>query len=270
MSPDPLRGLLQHESLEGMIKVDKLVRILGASPRWAELHKTIGDAVEIFVVRSDFLDEQPEPRFEELCLSLERAFQNSTSACTCCQRDLPHRCVWCADAKGWHRCQDDFIAPEGRSLTLSDSEAWRWRCGSLYDLTGNDVDRVVIEALQRATPAERILPMLANLREQGLLSEARSAALTTLVAARCGAIVDDAPAPLFANQRYVLSHSARSPDGKCGRRGGSCLEELDRSDATRLGRDISPITSLHGLRASASDAVAVPRVRAISAPVPCA
>ena len=49
--------------------------------------------------------------------------------------------------EGWHRCLRVFLADHGENLTSSSCSALRWRAGSLYDCAGNDVDRVVVEAL---------------------------------------------------------------------------------------------------------------------------
>ena len=51
----------------------------------------------------------------------------------------------------------------GMPLSLSDASALRWRPGSLYDCDGNDVDRVVLDKLQRAIPVQQILEMLTHL-----------------------------------------------------------------------------------------------------------
>jgi hypothetical protein len=168
---------------------------------------TVCGSLTVFTVSDEFLDTEPEPPMEELCMLLEKSFVNAKCLCTCCCLDLSLRCEWCQDAKGWHRCLAYYANADNRHKTLSDADALRWAPNTLYNIDGSDIDRVVLDKIQRATPCQQILTMLEKLHEEGLLPGPRYLSLSRLVSIRCGQLVDDGSLPSFANQRFVLSHN---------------------------------------------------------------
>eukprot|EP00973_Karenia_brevis_P055537 7721944-Karenia_brevis.AAC.1 len=85
------------------------------------------------------------------------------------------RCAWCINASGWHRCNTYC---HEHNLPLSDRKAFRWKKSSLYDLNGNDIDRVVVRMLQQALPGQRIQRMLEALNEHELMSDAKLKSLS--------------------------------------------------------------------------------------------
>ena len=88
-SPLPFPGLLHGGPLRQMMTVATFRETVAS--RWRALLLPEWQDVELLSVRPEFLQEEPEPMMEGLCLWLEKSFRDDATACLCCREELPRR-----------------------------------------------------------------------------------------------------------------------------------------------------------------------------------
>ena len=149
----------------------------------------------------DVLVDKVPDRPEHVCRMLERCFMATGRVCKCCQAELPLRCLWCKQAKGWHQCQRHM---HDSKIGFDSPLSYLWCPNSLYHFQ-SDVEVVITQMLDRAAHHEHILECIEDLKTSKLIDEDRYRRLIRFVQAAVGDLHDEGAITAPPNQLPVLS-----------------------------------------------------------------